>query len=101
MSTHDPIDAVAQELTDGQTAGANRLEKTAEDDLKWLMSDKRGRRIVWRFLSDAGVYRSSFATNALVMAHREGERQVGLTLLQAVCSLCPSQYARMTAENSN
>ena len=33
---------------------------------------KRGRRIVWRFLERAGVYRLSFNTNAMAMAFAEG-----------------------------
>lgn len=68
------------------------------EDLKWLMSSKRGRRIVWRLLERAGVYRSSFNTNAMTMAFNEGVRNEGLRLVAQCAQHCPGSYAEMLAE---
>lgn len=48
------------------------------NDWEWLLADERGRRIVLNLLSAAGVYRTSFDTNALKMAFMEGRRNFGL-----------------------
>lgn len=76
-----------------------RLEAQSEvEDLKWLMSSKRGRRIVHRQLESAGVFRISFTTNALQMAFNEGNRNQGNVLLALITSHCPDRYAELLTE---
>lgn len=70
------------------------------DDLKWLMGSKRGRRIVRRQLERAGIWQSSFNTNALVMAHNEGRRNEGLALTAAIMQHCPERYNDMITEKT-
>lgn len=71
------------------------------DDLRWLMSNKRGRRFVWRLLDQAGVFKLSFNTNAMQMAFNEGGRNYGNRLLAEVTSLCPERYSEMLKESTN
>lgn len=68
-------------------------------DLKWLMSNKRGRRIVFRMLERAGVWRLSFNTNALTMAFAEGTRNEGLRLLAQITEHCLDRHSEMLLEN--
>ena len=76
-----------------------KLARDNEDsDFKWLMSSKRGRRIVWRQLERAGVFRLSFNTNAMAMAFAEGSRNEGLRVLTQIHTLCPELYATMVKE---
>lgn len=76
-----------------------RLEAQSEvEDLKWLMSSKRGRRIVNRQLVSAGVFRISFTTNALQMAFNEGNRNQGNILLAMITEHCPDRYAELLTE---
>lgn len=72
-----------------------------ESDVKWLMSSKRGRRVVWRLLDQAGVFRTTFNTNAMSMAFAEGNRNQGLRLIAMIHVLCPEQYPAMMKEQSN
>jgi len=76
--------------------------KTAEDrdvdDLKWVMSNRRGRRFICSCLDRAGVFRSSFNTNALTMAFAEGQRNEGLRLLAQINEHCPARYAELQKE---
>ena len=67
-------------------------------DLKWLMSNKRGRRFVFRLLERAGVWRLSFNTNALSMAFAEGTRNEGLRLLAQITKHCLDRHAEMLKE---
>ena len=96
---HDPLDI---EITERAKASliedAKHAARVYEDDIKWLMGSKRGRRIVNRLLQDAGVFRISFSTNALQMSFNEGNRNSGLKLLAAISEYCPNRYIEMTEE---
>ena len=99
MSTYDPLDLRGQEREKADKDLRSRLERQNEEaDVKWLMSQKRGRRMAWRFLDHAGVFRSSFSTNAMQMAFSEGNRNYGLRLLGLIHAACPEQYHVMMKE---
>jgi hypothetical protein len=91
MYPSDPAQAEAN-------ARAKREREVEEADLKWLMNTKLGRRIVWRLLERAGVFRLSFSSDALAMAFSEGRRNEGLHILARINELCPDLYATMTKE---
>ena len=102
MSNYDPLDTRSRERATADTEQRNRLARdTEEADLKWLMGSKRGRRIVWRLLDRAGVFRLSFNTNAMQMAFAEGNRNEGLRVLAQIHALCPELYPVMVKEQVN
>lgn len=102
MSSYDPLDIKGQERAQTDRELRDRLAReNEEEDIKWLMSDKRGRRVLWRLMDQAGVFRSSFNTNAMAMAFAEGNRNYGLRLLSTIHSCCPKQYPVMMKENTN
>jgi hypothetical protein len=72
---------------------------TAKDDLKKLLVEKWGRRIVWRILDRAGVYQSSFTGNAATTAHREGQRNLGLWFLKEIEEVDIDSYLLSIKEN--
>lgn len=71
------------------------------DDLKWVMSNKRGRRVIHGVLERAGVWRLSFHTNALTMAFNEGARNEGLAMLAKLNEHCPELYTLMLKEQKD
>ena len=100
MSNFDPTDLQSQERDAAASAERNRKAVDVEiDDLKWLMSNKRGRRFVFRALERAGVWRLSFNTNALSMAFNEGQRNEGLRLMANITAHCPDRYTEMLEES--
>jgi hypothetical protein len=102
VSTFDPTDLRGQERNKAELEAKRRLVQEVEnEDLKWLMGSKRGRRIVWRLLEEAGVYRISFNTNAMQMAFAEGNRNYGNKLLNSVMLTCPELYPVMVREVKN
>ena len=102
MSTYDPLDTQSQSRMTADAEQRNRLARDAEaSDLKWLMSSKRGRRIVWRLLDRAGVFRLSFNTNSMQMAFAEGNRNEGLRVLAQIHTLCPELYPVMVKEQAH
>ena len=72
-------------------------EKAEADDVRWLMGTKRGRRIIWRLLERTGVFRTSFRLNN-EMAFLEGQRNVGLILIDLIHANCPEMYLTMLKE---
>lgn len=100
MSYSDPLDIRSQERAQAEAEERALMASQIEiDDVKWLMSNKRGRRFVARLLERAGVWRLSFNTNALTMAFNEGTRNEGLRLLAQITAHCPDRYTEMLKES--
>lgn len=99
MSDFDPTDIQSQERASEESRTRKRESRdTEESDFKWLMGSRRGRRIVWRQLERAGVFRLSFNTNAMAMSFAEGVRNEGLRTITMIHSLCPELYPVMVKE---
>lgn len=68
------------------------------NDIKWLMSSKQGRRVVWRLLDKAGIYRTSFAGNSDTTNFNEGMRNLGLFLVAETTQHALEAFAQMQTE---
>ena len=98
-ATDDPFDLTGQDKASGERARKAQNEtRTEAEDIKWLMSGKRGRRVMWRLLDRAGVFRSSFTGNSETF-FREGQRNIGLIYLGHVHEHTPEAYPTMVEEN--
>lgn len=91
------LDEQQQAAADAQ-AEARRLEI---EDIQWLMADKRGRRIMWRLLAEAGIYRTSFNNSGSVTAFNEGKRQIGLVLIAEINDHAANQFLVMLKEHKD
>lgn len=101
MSEHDPLNPDVDYQNATEREEAVRLKALSEaDDVVWLMGSKRGRRILWRILESAGVFKTSFSTDALLMAFSEGTRNEGLKILSAIHTHCPEKYHLMAKEGT-
>lgn len=74
-------------------------QQVEDDDFKWLMSDRRGRRYMWRQLGVTGVFRNPFALQREVTDFNCGKQVIGQTMLAEIHRLCPEQYNKMVLEN--
>ena len=102
MSQHDPLDIQGQESAKADAdARALLVAKKNADDLKWLMSDKRGRRIASRLLDLAGLDRPSIDNNTASMAFKEGKRWFGTLLVEEIKTHCFDRYLEMLKEQKN
>lgn len=75
-----------------------RLRDIELADVKKLMSQREGRRFVWRMLDRAGVFRTSFTGNSTTFFN-EGMRNIGLIVLADVMAACADQYVVMMNES--
>src|SRR3990167_2660998 len=77
---------------------AKQLRQTELRDLLHVLTDRDGRRFIWRQLAMAGVFQTSFNQNNSLMSFNEGKRQIGLALLADLMEADPSAYMTMATE---
>lgn len=98
----DPVDAALLEAQRSQDrATALAVTQTEIGDFKWIVSNKRGRRFVWRLLEKAGVFRTSFTGDPQWTAFNEGTRNYGLWVWAMVQEHAPESYALMLSEHND
>lgn len=99
-TTRDPTDLRAQEAnTEAQQQRYDLGLLQEIEDFKWLLKHRPGRRIVWKLMSDAGVFRSVFNHSGSVMAFNEGQRAQGLKLLMSIMEHAPEAFTLMQKES--
>lgn len=103
MSDTDATDLTAENARDLATQVSHEQQTRWEiEDLVWLMKSKRGRRVMWRLLSNAGVYRLSYVQgDPGQTAFNEGSRNLGNRFLVLVQEHAAEDYALMVQERSN
>lgn len=102
MSNYDPLDTRGQERAKADKEVREKLARENEEaDIKWLMGNKRGRRVIWRILDQTGVFRLSFNTNSMAMAFAEGNRNYGNRVLSLIHTQCPELYPTMVKEQQD
>lgn len=67
-------------------------------DLRRLLRNPEFRRFYWRKLSECGVFNSSFNVNTKLADFREGQRDIGITLLQELNKADGNAFAAMQRE---
>ena len=77
---------------------ARRLADRDRADWSWLLADRRGRRILWGLMADAGLFRVSHTGEALATAFNEGRRAIGLALLDKTLTIDAAAFGRMQQE---
>lgn len=68
------------------------------DDVRSVLSSAEGRRFVWRYLGEAGVFKTSFHGNLETFIN-EGQRMIGLKLLSDINEANPNAYVQMLEES--
>lgn len=82
-----------------------RKRETPQDlltraDMAWVLSDARGRRVLWRVIAGAGVWDRIRAPNPDIH-YREGRRDVGIELMERIDSVDNSMVPLMMQEARN
>lgn len=95
QDSQDPLDR--EEAKEQRRLATERERETQQEDIRWLMGQTQGRRIMSRLLDVTGVFRSSFTGNSETF-FREGARNVGLTFLNDAQALAPGDFITMLEE---
>jgi hypothetical protein len=98
----DPIDLSAQdELKAKREVEAQAAKELEASDIRWLMSSKRGRRIVWRLLEEGQPFADPFNPNNAIMARNVGRQGYARALFVTIRTLCPELELVMLKESLN
>lgn len=68
------------------------------EDVMYILSSKQGRRFIWRYLTECGIFQTSFTGNSTTF-FKEGERNVGLKLMTDINESSPDAYVLMMKES--
>ena len=68
-------------------------------DLQSVLKKPEGRRLVYKILSECGVFKASFSLNSQTTAFNEGKRDIGLALLKDLDIADPNAYSQMLSEH--
>ena len=100
MSHSDPFDIQSQERAIADNSDKAKLAHEIEiDTLKWLMSDKRGRRYMLGVFKRGLLDTVIFNTNAMTMSFMSG-RQVEAGYQKSLIELhCMNRYVEMINES--
>lgn len=84
MSTVDEIEA--------------RQARELADVWARMLDTKGGRLIAWDLMEQAGVFRSTYSSDASLAAFQEGRRSIGLQIMTRILDTDPSLFAALTNE---
>ena len=76
---------------------ARTKARQRDEAFRWLMSDRKGRLLMWELLDKTGVFRGGLIDTASLLFN-EGARNVGLRYLADIQRLAPQQFITMQAE---
>lgn len=97
---HNPADTGEQDERRITGKAASELARQQEkDDVGWLMTHREGRRIVWRVLARAGIYRIAYHQNDRDEAFQLGQQALGFEAFAEINTVCPNLYIKMLQEN--
>lgn len=68
------------------------------EDIRSVMQSAAGRRLIWRMLSDANIFRSCFTGNSQTF-YLEGRREFVLPYYQDIMQACPELFWQAQQEN--
>lgn len=96
---YNPFDLTQEAEAKAAQEQADKLLRVDEiDDFKWLVSDKRGRRFLWRLLGKTGLFDTAFRPGE-ESQYCNGMRNIGNIFWTELQSLAPEKYHLMATEN--
>ena len=87
-----------EQLKDSANARRKKKRDKEISDLRKVLGMVEGRRLIWKLMSEAGVFRSSFDQSDMSMAFNEGRRDMGLMLMDDILKVAPQSFSQMQKE---
>lgn len=71
-----------------------RFERDLDDATEFVLNNKQANVFLWWVLNQCGIYTVTGAGNSMTYFN-EGKRNVGLAIINRICSVEPEAYARL------
>ena len=98
MGEDSSFDASDEDQVEAARHKADRTRADELGDLRSILGAPEGRRLMWRYLTRCGVFKTSM-TGSSQTFFLEGQRNVGLWLLADINAADPGAYVQMLAES--
>lgn len=97
-----PIKKERGDLADPKKVGRKDLmervlARQKQEDTLFVLSTIQGRRFYWNLLKECGIFQSSFTGNNTTFFN-EGQRNIGLKMLNDLNEVSPESYLKMIEE---
>jgi len=79
-------------------ANTKRERKAQLDDLRTVLSTRPGRNLIWRMLSQAGIYQTPFGPDDRISNYNMGRHNYGMWLLAEVIEVDSAAWISMQQE---
>lgn len=99
MSGRERNLADKQSVKEHEAKDRRRREREL-DDVRHILASEEGRRFVWRYLGITGVFQTSF-TGSSETFFKEGQRNVGLKLIDDITQAEPESLIKMMKEKGD
>lgn len=96
----EPFNASDPAQVAAKRRSAGKRRKASESIVYTIMSTQGGREWMYSLLGSCHCFNSSFTGEALTMAFREGERNVGLMLTAQIMNASPKEFVLMLEEQN-
>lgn len=94
-ATERPFDAGDPVAVKKRKTKAELRKERDDNDLREVLGTDAGKRLLWRLLSECGIHRDPFHTNALVMAKAVGAQSIGRFIECEIAEACPEKFLEM------
>ncbi|MCG7932106.1 MAG: hypothetical protein N0E44_18910 [Candidatus Thiodiazotropha lotti] len=102
MSNNKPYNAGDESQVRDAKKQVEKVVDAEYESLKFIMSDERGRRFVWWLLEICHLYSLSAINESQVQTFvMEGERSIGLKVIERLHGQHLDDYIRMIREHEN
>jgi hypothetical protein len=78
--------------------GQDELRRKQDEDLRHVLAEPQGRRLLWRLIDSAGTFGASYAGEPQATAFNEGRRSVGIALMLEAQRVAQARYVQMLQE---
>ena len=86
-----------------QIKDAKRKEKNKvwrdKENLQAVLNMQSGRAFLWNILCECGLFKTSYAGDSNEIYFLEGQRNIGLSIMNDINEVDPDSYLKMMKEN--
>lgn len=69
-------------------------------DIRWVLSTPQGRRFYWGLMARCKAFKAEFVESTNLTYYRQGQRSVGVGMLDDLMDADAEKYLQMVQENS-
>ena len=95
-----PVNVATDESVKEATKKETMIKNREKEDVVHVLSSRHGRRFVWKYLSICGVFKLSADNSGSWTYFNEGQRNIGLKLLNDINETDPANYILMMKEHN-